>query len=234
MNNRNIYYNIINMSMNNNNQYIIVYFSYNTIIALKVNIKAKISILIEAYKKTLSISDQNLEFYYNGKVLNPNLSVEEAGIQNNSKIYVQKKNVQRNGRVLEYLPLSYNKNNGRVDECYIMPINKNNHIANNCLNIPNNTKNDRIAECAISPYNRNDANNMNKANIVYNQNNINIHIPQPEKIINIKFIKQPDYNQYNLYNPYLNIELYGLLKLCLLKEISPKLNDYENFKKWIY
>jgi len=204
--------------MNNNNQYIIVYFSYKTIIALKVNIKAKISILIEAYKKTLSISDQNLEFYYNGKVLNPNLSVEEAGIQNNSKIYVEKKKIQGNNIIYECLTLPANMNNNREDECLILT---------------NNTNNNRIDECATShydtnnKYNINNANNINNSNSINNANNINIHLSQPEKIINIKFIKQPEYNEYSQYNPYSNTKLYGLLKLCLLKEISPKLNDFQ-------
>ena len=51
------------------------------------------------------------------------------------------------------------------------------------------------------------------------------------KGINIKFIKYPEI-KINIYNPYnqKEEELYGLLKLCLLKEISSKFS-YEEIKK---
>ena len=50
-----------------------------------------------------------------------------------------------------------------------------------------------------------------------------------EKEINIKFIKSsPEKNQSNI--SFINFELNGLLKLCLLKEISSKYN-YEQIKK---
>ena len=58
--------------------------------------------------------------------------------------------------------------------------------------------------------------------------------PSYVKEINIKFIKYPEI-KINIYNPYnqKEEELYGLLKLCLLKEISSKLS-YEKIKKLPY
>ena len=189
-NNMNVNYNNINNNNNyminiNNNQYIIVIFIYNNKqTPLNVKIKEKISILIDAYKKLASIYDPNIEFYFNKKVLNPNLLVEEVGLQNNSIIDVKKKNVNTSNRTKENLTLPYNKKSDRVDESLTLNNNIKNNIINECYTIPCNNKN---------------------------------------KIINIKFIKQPENN--NIYTPYSKVELYGLLKLCLLKEISPKLND---------
>ena len=207
--------NMSNKNIINNNQYIIVIFIYNNQqIKLKVNIKAKISILIDTYKKVAKIYDPNIEFYFNKYVLNPNLLVEQAGLQNNSIIYVQKKNVNTSQRTNESLALSSDINNGRVDESLTI----NNNIINECLTIPYDKYNDREEENYFIPYEKSNAINANNVNY-----NINVPLSQPEKIINIKFIKQPEINE--IYIPYSNVELYGLLKLCLLKEISPKLND---------
>ena len=216
--NNNHMHNINNMSNKNiinNNQYIIVIFIYNNQqIKLKVNIKAKISILIDTYKKVARIYDPNIEFYFNKYVLNPNLLVEQAGLQNNSIIYVKKKNVNTSQRTNESLALSSDINNGRVDESLTI----NNNIINECLTIPYDKYNDREEENYFIPYEKSNAINANNVNY-----NINVPLSQPEKIINIKFIKQPEINE--IYIPYSNVELYGLLKLCLLKEISPKLNN---------
>ena len=205
-NNNHIIYNT------NNNNYITVIFVYNkTQIALKVNVKTKISTLIKAYKENAKIYGQNIQFYFNGMELNPNLSVEGAGLQQNSIILVKD-----NGRVDKCLTLSHDIKNNRVDECLTISNNTNNNFIPECLTIPIDTNNNRVKENYTFSY---DPNNTNKVN-----NNINIPLSQPEKIINIKFIKQPNPNSYK---PYSYPELHGLLKLCLLKEISPKLNDYQ-------
>jgi hypothetical protein len=189
LNNGNSIINNINVSHNHNlNNFIIVYFIYNNsknLFPLKVNIKEKISTLIEAYKNYAKVYDQNLVFYFNYKVLNPNLSVEQAGLQQNSIIYAKKKN---------------DNDNGRVDEC---------------LTKSNDIKKDVVPECYLLPYGTNNTNE---------ENNINNPRSQPEKIINIKFIKQSVNNSFILYS---NPELYGILKLSLLKEISSKLNNVQ-------
>ena len=160
INNSNINENIMinkNNNIYNNNSFdniITVFFSYNSnpTIPIKVNIKEKISNLIEKYKKESKNNDQNLKFYYYDIALNPDLSVEEAGIYDKSTIIVKK---------------------GLINKF---------NIQNECL--------DDDSEI--------------------------------EKVINIKFIKQPNIKYYAKYS---DVELYGLLKLCLLKEISPKLSD---------
>ena len=181
-NNSNNMNNLYKMNINKNNNYIIiVYFIYNNsknLFPLKVNIKEKISTLIEAYKNNAKVYDQNLVFYFNYKVLNPNLSVEQAGLQQNSIISVKKND-------------NYN---GKVDEC---------------LYLPHNTNTDIIPECLISSKGTDNTNDPRS---------------QPEKIINIKFIKQPGINSFILYS---NPELNGILKLSLLKEISSKLNNVQ-------
>jgi len=79
MNDNMNYMNMINnnyMSMNyfiNNSEYITIFFSYDTIISIKANIKERISKLIERYKKKANIFEQDLEFFFNDKVLNPNI-----------------------------------------------------------------------------------------------------------------------------------------------------------------
>ena len=146
------------MNMNNSNNLeniITVFFSYysNQTIPIKVNIKEKISNLIEKYRKEAKINDQNLKFYYYDQQLNPDLSIEEAGIYDKSTIIVKK---------------------GLINKLFI--------------------ENESL------------------------ENDTGI-----EKVINIKFIKHPNNN--NKYVKYSDPELYGLLKLCLLKEISSKLDD---------
>lgn len=185
-----------NLNNINNNIYIIVFFVYNNNeFPLKVNVKTKISTLIKAYRDNTRIYDQSIEFYFNNIVLNPNLSVEEAGLQHYSKIYVIKKMGNNYNRVDECLTSSQDINNNKVDECLTLSKNK-------------------IYDYIPEGYNlHNDTNN-----------NINIPLSQSEKLINIKFIKQP---KENSYKPYSYTELHGILKLCLLKEISPKLNDYQ-------
>jgi hypothetical protein len=183
INNNNNMFNNNNMNMNNNfnnSNYITVFFSFNKIISINVNIKEKISNLIEQYKKEANIIDQNLVFYFNEKVLNPNLTIEEAGIKHKSTIFVKKENI---------------KDNNREDECIYFDDDSDNTNNNPGYGSPQ----------LFPPYGKNPS--------------------QLEKIINIKFIKQPGNKNY--YMPYLNSELYGLLKLCLLKEISSKLNDYQ-------
>ena len=200
---------------NNNNNYITVIFVYNkTQIALKVNVKTKISTLIKAYRENAKIYAQNIQFYFNEIELNPNLSVEGTGLQQNSIILVKD-----NGRVDECLTLSHDIRNNRVDECLTISNKTNNNIIPECLTIPIDTKNNRVKENYTFSHDPNNTNRVNNSN-----NNINIPLSQTEKIINIKFIKQPKDNNYI---PYSYIELHGLLKLCLLKEISPKLNDYQ-------
>ena len=153
--NNNIYKNMNgNNSYNSINvKYITVFFSYNSnpIIQIDVNIKEKVSYLIEKYKEKENNFDPSLKFYFNNKVLNNDLSIEEAGIKNNSTIIVKKELI--------------NKDN----------------IVNECMETDS----------------------------------------EIEKVINIKFIKQPKCNNYENYSD----SIYGLLKLCLLKEISSKLND---------
>ena len=109
MNDNMNYMNIINrnnMSMNfsiNNSEYITIFFSYDTIISIKANIKEKISKLIERYKNTANIFEQNLEFFFNDKVLNPNISIEEAGIYDKSTIFVRslKVKIVYNSRIIK-------------------------------------------------------------------------------------------------------------------------------------
>jgi len=160
MNNMNNMNNNMNMKMNGNNsynssniKYITVFFSYNSnsLIQIDVNIKEKVSNLIEIYKTKENNFDPSLKFYFNNKVLNNDLSIEEAGIKDNSTIIVKKELI--------------NKDN----------------IINECMETDS----------------------------------------EIEKVINIKFIKQPKCNNYENYSDSIN----GLLKLCLLKEISSKLND---------
>ena len=185
-----------NLNNINNNIYIIVFFVYNNNeFPLKVNVKTKISTLIKAYRDNTRIYDQSIEFYFNNIVLNPNLSVEEAGLQHYSKIYVMKKMGNNYNRVDECLTSSQDINNNKVDECLTLSNNIINNYSPECYKLHNDTN-----------------------------NNINIPLSQSEKLINIKFIKQP---KENSYKPYSYTELHGILKLCLLKEISPKLNDYQ-------
>ena len=188
-----------NMNMNNginNKNYITVIFSYNSIIKININIEEKISNLIEKYKQVAHIFDQDLVFYFNNIVLNPYLSIKEAGIKNNSIIYVKNKKA---------------KDNDRIDECLILPSD----------NGFNDSLNGMQPGFTIPlPYG---------GKLPQQPGYVNpppgIKPPQLEKVINVKFIKQP--GNRNNFRTYLSSELYGLLKLCLLKEISSKLNDYQ-------
>ena len=89
--------------------------------------------------------------------------------------------------------------NGRVDECLTLNNNINNNIKNECLTIPYDTNNDSELEYIESnkTYNANyhlsgtgETRPYSVLNIANNANyNINVPLSQPEKIINIKFIK---------------------------------------------
>ena len=178
-NNINIFDNL-NINNNiNNSKYITIFFSYNQIIiSINVNTKEKISNLIEKYKKFTNIFDQYLLFYFNGNLLNFNLTIEEAGIRHKAIIFVQ------------------NMYNNFLEQLQMM----------NALMIKNNMMINQFHKIKI------------EQNINYNNK-----AHQIEKEINIKFIKLSKNN----YKANLESELFGLLNLCLLKEISSKLYDWQ-------
>ena len=51
----------------------------------------KISDIIEKFRNKANVHDDNRQFIYNAKELNPSLSLAEAGLLHNSIIYVVKK-----------------------------------------------------------------------------------------------------------------------------------------------
>ena len=155
INNRNNMNNNIDMNfmnnMNNNmmaknfNNMLTIFFIYKeSSIGIQCLFDDKLEDIIKRYRLKAGNYELHTKFIFKKKVLNPSLTVSEAGLDDNSKIYViNKKGVKGAG------------------------------------------------------------------------------FPLPQKEINIKFIKDPNNNNQKKSKK----ELKGLLKLCLLKEISPKLND---------
>ena len=58
------------------------------LISINIMPNEKISTLIEKFRKNANFYDINVRFIFNAKRLNPNLTIAEAGITNNSNIFV--------------------------------------------------------------------------------------------------------------------------------------------------
>ena len=84
--------NMLNSIGNDNNQKIIfVTFRASDIIApvtVQCNPEEKVSDIIEKYRNKVNDYDDSKKFIFNSKNLNPSLSLVEAGIKNNSNIFV--------------------------------------------------------------------------------------------------------------------------------------------------
>jgi len=84
--------NMLNSIGNDNNQKIIfVIFRASDIIApvtVQCNPEEKVSDIIEKYRNKANDYDDSKKFIFNAKNLNPSLSLVEAGIKNNSNIFV--------------------------------------------------------------------------------------------------------------------------------------------------
>ena len=84
--------NMLNSIGNDNNQKIIfVTFRASDIIApvtVQCNPEEKVSDIIEKYRNKVNDYDDSKKFIFNAKSLNPSLSLVEAGIKNNSNIFV--------------------------------------------------------------------------------------------------------------------------------------------------
>ena len=84
--------NMLNSIGNDNNQKIIyVIFRASDIIApvtVQCNPEEKVSDIIEKYRNKVNDYDDSKKFIFNSKNLNPSLSLVEAGIKNNSNIFV--------------------------------------------------------------------------------------------------------------------------------------------------
>ena len=84
--------NMLNSIGNDNNQKIIfVTFRASDIIApvtVQCNHEEKVSDIIEKYRNKVNDYDDSKKFIFNAKSLNPSLSLVEAGIKNNSNIFV--------------------------------------------------------------------------------------------------------------------------------------------------
>ena len=137
-------------------QYIDLYFRSSTLInklgliVSQCNINDKVSEIIKKYRLRSGDNDPFRIFYFNGKILNVNLTCSEAGLNNGASIFVVNTVVIKGAGGVK----------GEGD-------------------------------------------------------------PWLHKNINIKFIK----SLKNIYNKSFNYEPFGLSKLCLLKEISSKLDD---------
>ena len=84
--------NMLNSIGNDNNQKIIfVTFRASDIIApvtVQCNPEEKVSDIIEKYRNKVNDYDDSKKFIFNARNLNPSLSLVEAGIKNNSNIFV--------------------------------------------------------------------------------------------------------------------------------------------------
>ena len=71
----------------------------DTPIILQVQLKDKISTIIDKYISESKNKDENNKYIYKTKSLNPDLTLEEAGLKNNANIFVitlKKQNSEQN------------------------------------------------------------------------------------------------------------------------------------------
>ena len=64
----------------------------NQLTTIICNPDDKVSDIIEKFRNKANVHDDNRQFIYNAKELNPSLSLGEAGLIHESIIYVVKKN----------------------------------------------------------------------------------------------------------------------------------------------
>ena len=78
---------------------ILVHFreGHNSHVSVECRFEDKISEIIERYRNLSSNNDETNKFIFNAKALNPSLTVAEAGLNNNSNIFVVETNGIRGG-----------------------------------------------------------------------------------------------------------------------------------------
>ncbi len=69
-------------------EYNVIFRKDNAITRVKCKSNEKVSDIIERYRDRSCDEDKNLKFFFNSKELNENLTISEAGIRNNSNIFI--------------------------------------------------------------------------------------------------------------------------------------------------
>ena len=180
--------------------------------------------------------NKQINYNYNPNIINnPNINCKKA-ISNNNIRYPNNNII--NNQNNNYKKAISNKHINYPNNINNFPASNNhpnfpvNNIQNQIVNQPNNNNvyvgtvgNNSLNE--IGPRNVGDQNSEYIENDIFSKNNNQIMANNQSKFnplnyeISIKFIKYSNYSQYN----NLDRNLKGLLKLCFLNEIAPKINE---------